>query len=205
MLESENDLIWRKAALLQEQEQGETAFLFEPNRTVLAVARRYGHRTVQLCRARPPYRVWERKELGSYTGGPMLARWGGRYLFGGKRWPECKTTLCWLVNDRLYQFAQLPSGGDNWYPAFVALSPACALVSSYSSRQREEKGRRITAIYLAELELSRPPHNPVLPRTRPKGTADFLHRWELFNVHVPFLKDAQQTRSIAQESSGSNS
>jgi len=153
MLESEDGLIWRKAALFREREGDETAFLFEPDGTVLAVVRRHRLRVVELCRAKPPYHVWERKELGPYTGGPMLARWGDRYVFGGKRWPEGKTMLCWLVNDTLYPFIQLPSGGDNSYPGFVALSPTRALVSYYSSHECDDKGRRITAIYLAELEV----------------------------------------------------
>ena len=128
-----------------------------------------GRHAVQFCCAGPPYRVWERKELGSYPADPTLAEWGGRYLFGGKRWPEGNTRLCWILDDLLYQFAQLPSSGDNWHRAFVPLSPTCALVSCHLFRQRDERRRRITAIHLAELQPNRPPHNPVLPRTRSMG------------------------------------
>lgn len=46
-----------------------------------------------------------------------------------------------------------PSGGDNSYPGFVALSPTRALVSYYSSHDKDAAGRTITAIYLAELTL----------------------------------------------------
>ena len=35
---------------------------------------------------------------------------------------ESKTSLYWLINDRLVEFAELPSGGDNSYPGLVELS-----------------------------------------------------------------------------------
>jgi hypothetical protein len=47
----------------------------------------------------------------------------------------------------------LPSGGDNSYPGFVLTSPDRALVSYYSSHERDPSGKTITAIYLAQLEL----------------------------------------------------
>jgi len=47
----------------------------------------------------------------------------------------------------------LPSGGDNSYPGFVELAPGRALVSYYSSHERDASGKPITAIYLAELVL----------------------------------------------------
>ena len=63
-----------------------------------------------------------------------------------------------LVWDELREFAQLPSGGDDSYPGFVELSPARALVSYYSSHERDPSGKLITAIYLAELFLSLKSH-----------------------------------------------
>jgi hypothetical protein len=63
------------------------------------------------------------------------------------------SSLCWLVDDRLHEFAELPSGGDNSYPGFIALSPTRAIVSYYSSHERDASGKTITAIYLAELEI----------------------------------------------------
>jgi hypothetical protein len=62
-------------------------------------------------------------------------------------------SLCWLVGDALQEFAELPSGGDNSYPGFVALSDKRALVSYYSSHEKDAAGKTITAIYLAELML----------------------------------------------------
>jgi len=154
MLESDDGLIWQKAAFFQERDGDETAFLFEPDGSVLAVGRR-GGRDAQLCRSRPPYDEWQRKDLDRYIGGPLLAKWGGRYLVGGRKTltGKPKTSLCWLVNDELSEFAELPSAGDNSYPGFIELSPTRALVSYYSSHEKGENGKTITAIYLAELEI----------------------------------------------------
>jgi len=51
----------------------------------------------------------------------------------------------------LHEFAEFPSGGDNSYPGFIELAPGRALVSYYSSHERDSSGKPITAIYLAEL------------------------------------------------------
>ena len=154
MLESEDGIIWKKRALFQEQYGNETAFLFEPDGSILAVARREMD-GAQLCRSQPPYEKWERKNLGRYIGGPLLAKWNGHYVVGGRNkiGNTYKTTLSWLANDKLFLFAELPSGGDNSYPGFVEISPKRALVSYYSSHEKDEQGNTITAIYLAELEI----------------------------------------------------
>jgi hypothetical protein len=155
MLESDDGLIWRKAGLFQETYGNETAFLFEPDGAVLAVARSGGDRNAQLCRAKPPYQQWTRTDLDRYIGGPLLARWNGRYLVGGRKTvgPQPVTSLYWLNDDRLEEFAELPSAGDNSYPGFVALSPTRAWVSYYSSHEHDADGRIITAIYLADLAV----------------------------------------------------
>jgi len=155
MLESDDGLIWRKRAVFQEIAGDETAFLFEPDGSVLAVGRR-GGAPAQLLRSAPPYTQWDRKDLDRYIGGPLLTKWGDRYLVGGRKTTEGggpKTSLCWLAGDQLHEFAEFPSGGDNSYPGFVESAPGRALVSYYSSHERDESGNSITAIYLAELVL----------------------------------------------------
>jgi len=154
MLESDDGLVWKTAALFQEEYGDETAFLFEDDGSVLAVGRR-GSMPAVLCRSRPPYAEWERKELDRYIGGPLVATWGGRYVVGGRKTltGSAKTSLCWLVGDALHEFVELPSGGDNSYPGLVELSPTRALVSYYSSHEKDDAGKTITAIYLAELEI----------------------------------------------------
>ncbi len=156
MLESDDGLVWRKRALFQEQYGNETAFLFEQNGAVLAVARGGGQRNAELCRSPPPYSSWTRQDLGRYIGGPLVVRWGERTLVGGRKnlTGEPKTSLYWLVDGQLHEFAELPSAGDNSYPGFVALSDRRALVSYYSSHERNAAGDVSTNIYLAELEIA---------------------------------------------------
>jgi len=153
MLESDDGLIWCKRSVFQETEGNETAFLFESDGCVLGIGRRSGN--AQLLRSCPPYIHWERKDLDRYIGGPLLAKWSNRYVVGGRKHTQAgpKTSLCWLADDQLREFAQLPSGGDNSYPGFVERTPQRALVSYYSSHEKDVSGKPITAIYLAELTL----------------------------------------------------
>ena len=82
-------------------------------------------------------------------GGPLLARWGGRYLVGGRKsmGDTAATSLWWLHGEALHEAAELPSAGDSSYPGFVALSEERGLLSYYSSHEGS------TAVYLAELSL----------------------------------------------------
>jgi hypothetical protein len=156
MLESDDGLIWRKCALFQESAGDETAFMFEPDGSVWGFGRR-GGADAQLLRSKPPYAQWDRKDLDRYIGGPLVTKWGDRCVVGGRKKTEekngHKTSLCWLQGDQLHEFAELPSGGDNSYPGFVELTPERALVSYYSSHERDNAGKAITAIYLAELVI----------------------------------------------------
>lgn len=155
LLESSDGLIWRKRGVFQEIAGDETAFCFEPDGTVIGIGRRAAP-TSQWLRAAPPYDTWERADLNVHVGGPLLARWGARYVVGGRKsTPDRgpKTALWWLADRQLQEFAELPSGGDNSYPGLVALSPTRALVSWYSSHEQDDDGTPITAIYLAELQI----------------------------------------------------
>jgi hypothetical protein len=68
--------------------------------------------------------------------------------------PENPTTmLYWLADDALQEIAELPSGGDNSYPGFVALSDSRALVSYYSSHEGSGSSLAPSAIYLAEISM----------------------------------------------------
>ncbi len=159
MLESDDGLVWNTVGLFQRRYGDETAFLFEPDGGVLAVARSGGGRNAQLCRSKPPYRNWQREDLDRYIGGPMLARWGSRYVVGGRKTVDgpARTSLYWLHEDQLHEFAELPSGGDNSYPGLLELSPTQAVVSWYSTHEKDAQGRAITAIYLAQLHLQATP------------------------------------------------
>lgn len=154
MLESDDGLTWRKRAVFQETAGDETAFLFEPDGTVVGIGRHGTGKEAQFLRSRPPYTTWERRSLDRSVGGPLLGKWGDRYLVGGRKTTADRgpvTALSWLDGDRLTDFAELPSGGDTSYPGFVAFGPERALVSYYSSHETGADGRPMTAIYLAEL------------------------------------------------------
>ena len=165
LLESDDGLRWRFRSLIQETDGNETALLFEPDGTLRAVSRTSATHAV-LSRSRPPYESWTRETLPGYLGGPLFARWGDRYIVGGRRRPASNpaatgtgpgqgiTTLMWLDESNLIPFAELPSGGDNSYPGFVELDDGRGLISWYSSHEKGADGKPITAVYLAELVRS---------------------------------------------------
>lgn len=147
MLQSDDGLIWRKRATFQEIAGDETAFLFDREGRILGIGRRRG--MAQLLRSEPPYTEWERRDLDRHIGGPLLAKWGGRTVVGGRHstGKGPKTSMCWLVGNDLHEFAELPSGGDNSYPGFVAITPTEAVMSWYSSHEGK------SSIYMANLEI----------------------------------------------------
>ena len=157
MLESDDGLIWKFAARFTEDNGDETAFLFEADGEIVALAR-CGDNTqpARICRSRPPYSEWIRTDLHRNVGGPLLTKWGSHYLVGGRNRedPERpRTTLYWLIADALHEIAELPSGGDNSYPGFVPLSETRGLLSYYSSHEGSGTSLAPSAIYLAELSI----------------------------------------------------
>lgn len=161
LLESEDGLVWKWAGLFQEVWGNETAFLFEDDGSIVAVARSRGHG--QICKSQPPYREWTRTDLGRFIGGPLIVKWAGRYLVGGRKFltpdePEKnpRTVLSWLNGDQLIDVAELPSGGDTAYPGFVSISDNKALISYYSSHEGSKSNVAPCSIYLAEISLRNP-------------------------------------------------
>ncbi len=155
MLVSDDGLTWKTHSLFQTERGDETAFYFTPDGTAKAIARR-GRDAAQVLTSSSPFTDWQRQDLDRYIGGPMLDQWAGRWVVGGrKQLPGQlpKTALYWLDDSGLVEFAELPSGGDNSYPGFIALNPSRAVVSWYSSHETSVEGRPITAIYMADLQL----------------------------------------------------
>jgi hypothetical protein len=167
LLASRDGFSWTEVGVVQAEYGGETAFLFEPDGSLLAIVRnRAASLPARVCRSGPPYREWTGRELDRNIGGPLLARWGRNHLVGGRKTiapNRAVTTLYWLVDDGLHEAAELPSAGDNSYPGFVELGPTRALLSYYSSPVDTDAGasgtgdraalRRPSAIHLAELSL----------------------------------------------------
>ena len=157
MLESDDGLIWKKRAYFMETAGDETAFLFEKDGAVLAIGRHGGGSNAQVLRSKPPFVNWDRQNLDRPVGGPLVVKWGERTIVAGRKTTKeagAKTALYWLNGNDLTEFAELPSGGDCSYPGFVELSSTHALVSYYSSHEKDPSGKTITAVYLAELTLN---------------------------------------------------
>jgi hypothetical protein len=155
LLESENGLVWKFRTLFTDTFGDETSFLFEEDGSITAIVRGHGSCQARVCRSKPPYEDWSRVELDRNIGGPLLARWGNGYLVGGRKTidpDKPRTTLYWLVDDRLWQAVELPSDGDNSYPGFVDTGGGRALLSYYSSHEDPGKPGS-SSIYLANLVL----------------------------------------------------
>ncbi|NLG28778.1 MAG: hypothetical protein GX557_12760 [Chloroflexi bacterium] len=158
MLESEDGLIWRFKTLFADTNGDETAFLFEDDGTAVAVMRS-GDREqpATLLRSAPPHTQWARTPFDRNVGGPLLARWGARYLVGGRKLlpgQPPRASLYWLADGQLHECLELPSGGDTSYPGFVPLDDTHALVSYYSSHECAAGSLPPSAIYLAEVSLA---------------------------------------------------
>jgi hypothetical protein len=161
MLESDDGIVWRLAGFFQLHYGDETAFVFEDDGAVLAVCRSGGNHPAQVCRSAPPYREWTRSALHRNIGGPMLARWGDRYLVGGRKTADGRgsvTAIGWLdlsgTEPQLIEGPELPSGGDNSYPGFVQLSDTEGLLSYYISHEGSGTHDAPSSIYLARLQTA---------------------------------------------------
>jgi len=155
LFDSTDGLEWKITSVYHQDRGDETSFLFEENGDFIAVTRRGGPYTARLLRAKSPYQEWEHKDLPFFIGGPLLKKWGERYIVGGRRNSKNgkKTGLWWLVDEKLKSMAILPSGGDNSYPGFAAIDDTHGIISWYSSHEKDKDGKIITAIYLADLEI----------------------------------------------------
>jgi len=152
MLESDDGLIWKKKSVFRTTGGDETAFQFDANGAATAIARGYRGGPAHVLRSVPPWTTWQATKLDRNVGGPLLIHWGEHWVVGGRKTIDTAcTSMYWLENDQLHEFAELPSGGDNSYPGFIALSEDRAVMSWYSSHETDAAGQTITAIYLADL------------------------------------------------------
>ena len=153
LLESDDGFVWRFRSVFREAYGDETAFAFGPDGGLVGLARTLTGKNACVCRAEAPFEEWTSAELDRYVGGPMLVRWQGNWLAGGRKTlgGAPVTTLYWLRDNQLSEIMELPSGGDNSYTGFVELRPGRALISYYSSHEAEKPNEE--SFYLAELEL----------------------------------------------------
>ena len=86
LLASRDGFAWTEVGVVQAEYGGETAFLFEPDGSLLAIVRnRAAELPARVCRAGAPYRDWTGRDLDRNIGGPLLARWGGNQI-GRESW-----------------------------------------------------------------------------------------------------------------------
>lgn len=128
----------------------ESSILFEGD-TAFCLLRRDGEPGSGLWGiAKPPYAVWDWKEIGARIGGPHLIRVPDGRLIAAVRLYDKKvrTSLCWIeaTSGKLTEFLPLPSGGDCSYAGLV-LHDDLLWVSYYSSHEGK------TSIYLAKVKI----------------------------------------------------
>lgn len=108
--------------------------------------------SAQLGVAKPPYTVWQWRDLGEYIGGPTwLPINENQFLVAGRAWTGKRlVTRLWLLcieTASLVVLDDLPSAGDNSYPG-LAINDDQLFVSYYSSHQDN-----VSEIYLARYSL----------------------------------------------------
>jgi hypothetical protein len=141
------------STLLDEGQPNETSLVFLPDQSCLCLLRRDGKPgTGQLGVAKPPYTLWQWKDLGTRIGGPHMLRLpDGRIVAAARLYDgSVRTSLLWLDPQvgKLTEFLKLPSGGDTSYAGLVWRKDLL-WVSYYSSHQGK------TSIYLAKVRLRR--------------------------------------------------
>ena len=159
LLTSDDGWVWKYHATVQPNYGDETAWMLEDDGSLLGVARS-GYGPAQAVRSVPPFKKFERFSLDRPIGGPLLARWNGHNLVGGRNTLHGKRVcaLYWMVDETLYPILELRSGGDTSYPGFVQLDENRALVSYYSSHEnmpRQPGKEPPSSIFVAELQMRR--------------------------------------------------
>ena len=154
ILASEDGKRFVPVGTFQEKDGDETAFMFDDDGSITAIARR-GRGTAELITLSPNFQVTARRELDRYIGGPFIGRFGDHTLVAGRNIVNgvAKMVICTLVDGKLNTLCELPAGGDCSYPSLIQLCPGCVLVSYYSSHEKDSDGNPMTNIYLAELEF----------------------------------------------------
>jgi len=135
---------------------GETALLFRPDGTAVALVRgdvRTGQSFVGV--AGGDYTQWTFRPLNQGLGGPELLQLADGTILAATRLykPATRTSLCWLEPEsaQLVELLALPSGGDTSYPGMV-WHDGKLWVSYYSSHEGKAN------IYLAQVHV-----RPVAP------------------------------------------
>ena len=120
----------------------EAGLTFLDDGTLLCLLRRDGggKATGLLGTAKPPYKEWAWKDLGSASAAPHMIRLPDGRLVAGVRLydKQVRTSLCWVDPDAgtLTEFLTLPSGGDTSYPGLVCTTGCCGSATIPRTRGR---------------------------------------------------------------------
>ena len=136
----------------------EASLAFEPDGTMYAVLRLASDSTRSLLlSAKPPYELFERREIAHGLGGPHLIRLDdGRLIVGTREWPadrvdgvdDYATVVLRVDRDGNFERLLMPaSGGDTSYPGLV-VHDGELWIQYYSSHEGQ------TALYLGRAPLS---------------------------------------------------
>jgi hypothetical protein len=168
IMDSEDGLIFKPTIFFPQEGGDETAFQFEDDGTLLAVMRTVGSpppHKAPFWRSKPPYTTFERTLLHRFIGGPMLVKWGDRYLVGGRRFDGdqaggvvgSSASIGWLgglgETPHLVEGVNFPSGGDTGYMGFTAISDTVGLLAYYSSHEGSGTKEAPSAIYVARVRV----------------------------------------------------
>lgn len=159
LFQSEDCRHWHCASVIETHRGNENAFGFEPDGSILAIVRQDLEHML-LARSAPPYDRWIHQRIDRYIGGPLLVRWKGMNLVGGRKFlapgqldNQPRMVLSWLHNDQFHDALELPSGGDTAYPGFAPLDESRALISYYSSHEGSGDKTAPAHIYVAQIRF----------------------------------------------------
>ena len=130
----------------------ETSILFRDDGTALCLLRRDPQHGL-LGSAKPPYKEWTWKDVGTRIGGPHMIALpgdaGGRLIAVVRLYDKpVRTSVCEIDADtgKLTELLKLPSGGDTSYAGLV-WHESELWISYYSSHEKK------TSIYLARVKV----------------------------------------------------
>lgn len=128
----------------------ETTVRFQPDGTIIAMARREGgSKNGWIGSSKPPYTQWKWLETAHRFGGPNFTILPDGSMWASSRLHDpggAKTTIARFGPDHYEPVLKLPSGGDTSYPGMV-WHDGLLWVSYYSSHEGK------TSIYLARVRL----------------------------------------------------
>ncbi|HHW10134.1 MAG TPA: hypothetical protein GXX29_09195 [Firmicutes bacterium] len=158
---------WQVQAVISDVPySNETALLFLPDKTAVALVRHDGYRLTPptsnghpvLAKAKPPYHLWVKKELPILMAGMCFHLLDDcTYLIAARVFDDdgTHTALFHYDENTLTRLYTLPSGGDTSYAGMVRKGSRL-LMSYYSSHEQPHRPEvnRPAGIYIADIDIA---------------------------------------------------